>query len=196
MPDKHESVPPGMFEAKYALDDDPWNYESSEYETAKYQATLDALPRSRYANALEIGCSIGVFTAMLAPRCNRLLAIDASRLAIGRARTRCAGLANVELRVGRIPESFPDEAFDLIVLSEVGYYWSLGDLEVVRDQITHRLMPGGHLILVHWTPDIDDAPLDADTVHDLFLSSPGLEGVTGLREETYRLDVLEQSDPL
>ena len=69
------SLPAGYFEALYAAAPDPWDFEGSDYERGKYAATLAALPQPRYARALEVGCSIGVLTALLAPRCDRLLAV-------------------------------------------------------------------------------------------------------------------------
>ena len=48
------------FEGIYADGPDPWGFETSEYERRKYDLTLAALPRRRYARALEPGCSIGV----------------------------------------------------------------------------------------------------------------------------------------
>ncbi len=69
------SLPPRYFDDLYAHDPDPWQFETSAYEAAKYDATLDALPIERFASALEVGCSIGVLTARLAPRCDELLAI-------------------------------------------------------------------------------------------------------------------------
>ena len=37
-------------------------------------------------------------------------------------------LPQVEFRLLRVPEEFPEGQFDLILLSEVGYYWSPEDL--------------------------------------------------------------------
>ena len=66
------SLAPEYFEDVYNANDDPWNFASSEYEAAKYAATLAALPREKYASAFEIGCSIGVLTEKLAARCENL----------------------------------------------------------------------------------------------------------------------------
>ncbi|MDX1541958.1 MAG: SAM-dependent methyltransferase, partial [Geminicoccaceae bacterium] len=71
-----QSLPASYFDEKYAADPDPWAFATSAYEAAKYQATLDALPRARYGSALELGCSIGVLTERLAARCTSLLALD------------------------------------------------------------------------------------------------------------------------
>ena len=59
------------------------------------------LPAGGDRATLEIGCSIGVFTAMLAPRCDSLLAVDFSPTALERARRAAAGQDAVELRQRR-----------------------------------------------------------------------------------------------
>jgi SAM-dependent methyltransferase len=182
------------FEHLYAQQDDPWDYESSPYEQGKYAATLAALPRARYRSALEIGCSIGVLTARLAARCDRLLAVDYAPTALGRARVRCRALPWVQFRRMTLPAEYPAGPFDLTLLSEVGYYWSWPDLHLARARIIDRLAPGGQLLLVHWTPPIDDAPLTGDEVHEEFLHRGGdlLLHLGGQRAETYRLDLFER----
>src|SRR6478609_8966907 len=67
-PPMSTSLPPDYFERVYREADDPWRFASSPYEAAKYAATLAAVPRARYRNAFEIGCSIGVLTERLAGR--------------------------------------------------------------------------------------------------------------------------------
>lgn len=193
MVDRSRSVPASMFEEKYQQSEDPWNFASSDYEQEKYRATLAALPREHYRNALEIGCSIGIFTRMLADRCDRLLAVDVSERAIQRATRHTEDLAHVQIARVQIPTEYPDERFDLIVLSEVGYYWSMADLERARDLMIASLDPGGQIILVHWTKPIDDAPLTGDEVHKSFLGIPTyLKPVVQQRESTYRIDVVEK----
>eukprot|EP01037_Dinobryon_pediforme_P001478 gene1476-1499_t len=56
------------FEKLYAANPDPWNFNTSEYEAAKYAATLEALPRPRFHHGLEVGCSFGVLSRALAQR--------------------------------------------------------------------------------------------------------------------------------
>ena len=191
------TLTPEYFDHVYQANRDPWNFESSPYERAKYAATLAALPRPHYAEAFEIGCSLGVLTEQLARRCGHLLAVDVSEAALAQARTRCADLPQVELKLLRVPEAFPPQQFDLILLSEVGYYWSPQDLGRAADQLIAGLKPGGQLLLVHWTPPVHDYPLTGDDVHQFFLdkTSPAgpLRHLAGQRHETYRLDLLERS---
>jgi predicted TPR repeat methyltransferase len=187
-----ESMHPSYFAQIYQTNPDPWNFETSLYEREKYLASLAALPLERYRRAFEIGGSIGVLTRMLADRCDRLLSIDVSSVAQGRAQIRCADQPQVEFRIMQFPRETPDQTFDLIVLSEVGYYLSERDLLISRDWIVNALRPGGHLLLVHWTPLVQDYPLTGDEVHDLFLAATPapFNSVFSTRETNYRIDVL------
>lgn len=188
------SLDPAYFDRKYEEKLDYWDFETSPYEAAKYAATLAALPSPRYRSAFEIGCSIGVLTALLAPRCGALLSVDVSERALDVARARCASLGHVQIANLRFPEIQPPASarFDLVLVSEVGYYWSAPDLERAQAAIEQRLEPGGHLVLVHFTPFVSDYPLTGDEVHESFLARPGLAPLHGARAERYRLDVLER----
>ncbi len=185
------SLLPEYFDAIYDAHDDPWEFETSAYEAAKYDATLAALPVSRYRAAFEIGCSIGVLTERLAARCDALLAVDVSERALHRARVRCANLPQVRLAQMRVPQEYPEQSFDLTLVSEVGYYWSMADLIAAQRAIVAHLLPGGHLLLVHWTPHVADYPLTGDAVHEAFIAraKPELQLLTGERGERYRLDL-------
>ena len=189
------SLTPGYFDDVYRAHDDPWAFTSSPYEQGKYRDTLAALSQPRYERAFEIGSSIGVLTAQLAPRCGHLLSVDVSDAALAQARQRCAGLPQVELRRLQVPTEFPEGQFDLIMLSEVGYYWSKPDLVRAADQMLAALPSGGQLLLVHWTPVVPDYPQTGDEVHEFFLqkAQPGgpLRHLHGHRADKYRLDLLE-----
>lgn len=189
------SLPPHYFDAIYARDADPWRFETSRYEHAKYTDTLAALPRPQYRHAFEIGCSIGVLTRRLAARCDTLLAVDVAEEALAKARARCRDLEHVTFEKMRVPEAFPNKTFDLVLLSEVGYYWSVEDLHRARRRVVEHLEPGGHLLLVHWTPYVEDYPLTGDAVHEAFLqhAAPALQPVRGHRAERYRLDLFERA---
>ena len=190
------TLPPDYFDNVYRANEDPWQFASSPYEREKYAATLAALPRPRYERAFEIGGSIGVFTAQLAPRCGHLLSVDVSEAALSQARLRCAALPQVEIKKMQIPGEFPDGQFDLILVSEVGYYLSPADLARAADQMLAGLNPGGQLLLVHWTPVVHDYPQTGDEVHEFFLtktqSGGPLRHLLGERHDKYRLDLLEK----
>lgn len=188
------SLSPTYFDEIYAASDDPWNFETSEYEREKYQTTLASLPKERYANALEIGCSIGVLTQKLAARCDKLLSVDVAEKALSTAKKRCENLGNVDFQIMRVPEQFPDENFDLILISEVGYYLSVEDWARTQTLIIQHLKQNGNVILIHWTNFVHDYPQTGDAVHDSFkaLTAKSLSHLSERREENYRLDVFER----
>jgi SAM-dependent methyltransferase len=186
-----KSLAPEYFDDVYNAADDPWNFISSEYEAAKYAATVAALPNKNYHSAFEIGCSIGVLTEMLAALCQSLLAIDVNEKALNQARLRCGNLPNVRFRKMVVPDEFPDDNFDLIIVSEVGYYLSAADWKRAGEQIISRLNWSGVVVLVHWTHFVADYPQTGDAVHDSFaeLSAGKLKHLDSKRTDDYRLDV-------
>jgi predicted TPR repeat methyltransferase len=186
------SLESAYFDNLYAESDDPWSFETSAYEREKYARTIAAMASRSYASAFEIGCSVGVLTDSLARHAKRLLSIDVSARAIERARERNAANANVRFEIRRLPADFPDERFDLIVLSEVAYYWSDADLALARDGIAEHLEACGDLLLVHFLPKVEDYVRDGDAVHAVFLDDPRFERVRGERAERYRIDVLRR----
>ncbi|WP_116109109.1 PIG-L family deacetylase [Lewinella sp. IMCC34191] len=190
-PDKrYRSLGSDYFDDVYRDRADPWNFETSDYEKAKYAATLEALPKRMFSRALEIGCSIGVLTNMLAEHCTHLLGVDPVAKALDVARSRLQGKDGVTFRQISIPDSFPEGKFDLILISEVGYYWSRGDLEKAIGHCRDALEVGGILLLVHYTPYVPDYPLTGDEVHDLFSQRlSGFDRLSQHRADRYRLDV-------
>ncbi len=187
-----ESLPPDYFDDVYARHDDPWDFETSEYEMYKYAETLRTLPRPHYARVLEIGCSIGVLSCQLAERCGALLAVDVADAALQRARARCGTRPNVWFEKMNVPDQFPDGLFDLIVVSEVAYYWSRDDLKRAMELIAEHQSAGAELLLVHWTPVVPDYPQTGDAVHDAWLKRPEWKHRTGERREKYRIDLLQR----
>lgn len=186
------SLPASYFDDLYARDRDPWRFETSDYERAKYADTVAALERPPYRRGLEVGCSIGVLTAMLAERVDHLVAIDVAQAALDCARQRLDAAQNVELRRAAFPDEAPEGPFDLIVLSEVLYYLSADDLRRAADVTLRRLAPGGEVLLVHWLGETPDYPLTGDEAADGFLAAVGgrLTTVRRSRRERYRLELL------
>ena len=128
------------FDRRYREDPDPWGYRTSPYERAKYAATLDACGPGPFVSALELGGSIGVFSALLAPRCRSLTTIDYSPTAVSAAEAELARYPHARAILGRIPDDLPPATFDLIVASEVLYY--LDGRSVHRHACRDRAAPG------------------------------------------------------
>ena len=194
MPER-SSLDRAYFESLYAQKADPWDFRTSPYEQRKYVATLDALSRPRYDRALEIGCSIGVLTRLLAVRCNRLLSVDTSARALAQAERDCADLDQVTFRLASLPDDFPDGTFDLIMLSEVLYYMSRTDLRRVATQCAKALTADGEILLCHWLGETN-YPLTGDEAAEEFISAmaPRVRTLGQWRESEYRLDLLARTD--
>ena len=194
MNEENKTLTPEYFEKVYAANDDPWDFQTSKYEAAKYEATLAALPRENYENAFEIGCSIGVLTEQIAAKCVKILAIDVSEKAIEQAKIRCRNLPNIRFKIMRFPEEVPGGKFDLIIISEVGYYLSPPDWEKAMTKIYSQLTENGQVALVHWTPFVHDYPQTGDEVHDSFaeFAENKLRKLSEKKADKYRLDVWEK----
>ncbi len=153
------------FEDKYSADRDPWGFASDDYEQRKYATSVAALPSARYLRCFEPGCSIGALTDRLARIADEVVAWDASPTAVATARHRLADVANVDIECAAIPERWPGGRFDLIVFSEIGYYWDEAELAAIIERMKSSLDPGGHLLAVHWLGDSPDHILHGTTVH-------------------------------
>lgn len=153
------------FEELYRADPDPWDMAGSDYERAKYAATLAALGDRPVGRALEIGCSIGVLSGMLAARCDRLLAVDSAPRAVAQARERLAGRDNVTVERRRAPDEMPVGPFDLIVCSEVLYYGDEGLLDATWRGVMEAVADGGTVLAVHWRGPVRHYPLSGADVH-------------------------------
>lgn len=181
------------FEELYAHSDDPWNFETSEYERKKYERTLEALGGRRFRRALEAGASIGVFTAMLADRCDQLLAVDVSERAVAEARKRLSGREHVRVERRTLPEEMPHGPFDLIVASEVLYYFTKEEMLATLEAFERELAPGGTLLAVHWRRETRTYPLQGDEVHELLREHTRLHNNKTIVEQDYRLDLFEDT---
>ncbi|AWM92057.1 SAM-dependent methyltransferase [Pseudomonas sp. 31-12] len=161
------SVEDRYFDGLFAGNDDPWSFRQRWYEQRKRAITLAALPRPHYRAIFEPGCANGELSFELASRCDRLLCCDTAPAAVTLARTRLGPFDHAEVRHLRLPADWPDEKFDLIVLSEIGYYLDADDLKRLIEQAAESLTADGQLLACHWRPPIDDCPLNARQVHDL-----------------------------
>jgi SAM-dependent methyltransferase len=176
------------FERKYESDPDPWGYRTSAYERDKYAATLAALPAGALGRTLEVGCSIGVFTELLAPRCERLVAIDFSRLALASARERLSGVESVELVRVTFPDEVPAGRWQTIVCSEVLYYLDRPALLGAVAWLGTQVEEGASVLAVSWRGAGAGEPMRGDDAHDLLLERLGGFHALDGRTADYRLD--------
>ena len=183
------SLEPGYFDGLYAANPDPWRMETSPYEAAKYRATLAALPRPRYAHAVEIGCAVGVLTERLAARCEDLLGLDVAKAALDRAAARCWGLP-VRFELSELPDRAPAGRFDLIMLSEVIYYFDAAGVVQLAERVAEMAAPDADIMLVHWLGETPDYPLSGDEAVAAFEAAGSWQVMRRERTAQYRLDLL------
>jgi len=149
------------FDAHYARKPEGWDFDGSWYEQRKRAVTLAALPRARYRSALELGCATGVLTAALTERADTVTGTDLAEAAIEQARRRAP---SARFERAAFPGEWPAGRWDLVVLSEVGYYLSPDDLDRTVDRVLDSLDDDGVLVTCHWRHPDDEAVTDGDTV--------------------------------
>lgn len=193
-----DSLPASYFEQMYAEAADPWSLATRWYEQRKYAVTLAALPRRRYRRAFEPGCSVGVLTSLLASRCDALLATDVAPAALQATRMRLATTdveCMVELEQWALGSPWPQRRFDLVVLSEVGYYLDAPTLRSSLDAAAAALEPGGTLLCAHWRHPVADYPQTGDAVHEAVRATSGLAALGTWSDEDFLLDVFSRVPP-
>jgi LmbE family N-acetylglucosaminyl deacetylase/SAM-dependent methyltransferase len=181
------------FDRLYERSADPWRLSTRWYENRKRAISIASLPRQRYASTLEIGCSVGEFTVILAARSDSLLALDISQVAVDAASARAQDLPQVRVEHRDATHDFPDGRFDLIVLSEVGYYWDLQTMQSMVTRLVTHLADDGTVLACHWRHPVADYPLGGDQVHDIIRAGSGLHSTVAHREEDFVLEVFSRS---
>lgn len=172
---------------------DPWNYRTSPYEIRKRAVTLACLPQWRYGSAFEPGCANGVLSEQLLTRCDQLLCADASTAALGRAAEQVGMRPGLTWRQMSVPEEWPTERFDLIVLSELLYYLDTPACHAVAQRCVASLRPGGTLLACHWRQSADDFLSTGEISHavlqEVFDASGNMGHVRMHREKDFLIDV-------
>lgn len=184
-----DTDPSARFDALFTANQDPWHFKDRWYESRKRAMTLACLPRARYASGFEPGCANGELSAALASRCDRLLISDGSAVAVAIARRRVADLPQVSAVQAWVPDDWPQQRFELIVVSELGYYLGPEALEELVARTARSLLPGGDLVACHWRHPIQGCGLDGDGVHAAISRGIALPRVWSLADPDFRLEV-------
>ncbi len=182
----------------YADAADPFGFDREPGERTKYELTLGLLPDDHYARALEIGSGEGSFTELLVDRCDAVVGVELSEIAVARACERLAGRPEVTFERRAIPFDLPEGTFDLVVASDVLYYMEPEVFDRGLPRIADLLRPDGVLVIVHFCGDFG-APLSGDEVHDRVARTAPTLGLErrpdvefpyrGPRDGGYRADV-------
>ncbi|HEN8710839.1 TPA: methyltransferase domain-containing protein [Pseudomonas putida] len=182
------SIDAQYFADLYANNDDPWAFRTRWYERRKRDLLMASLPRQCYQRVFEPACANGELSASLAERCAELLCQDLDPTAVALARQRLAGLPNASVVTGRLPADWPGGSFDLIVLSEVGYYLNATDWLQVIEQSVASLTYDGGLLACHWRHPIAGCPQDGREVHQLLAKHVPLYPVFRHEEADFLLE--------
>ncbi len=166
------------FDALYRSDPDPFSVGSSWYERRKIAVVLACLARREYALAWDAAAGTGHLALELSDRCRRVVATDASSVAVaalsevaleaGSEETvddspegACApGFRRLTVRQSALP-ALPAEAraADLIIASEVLYYLP-HPARAAAVEMLARL--DAEIVTVHWRHHPEDAYLSGE----------------------------------
>lgn len=132
--------------------EDPWNYATASYQRDRIRLEMEMLDSvrgdGRFGKALEVGCAEGIFTEELVSRCENLLAVDISSVALARAQHRLQGkegvrFAHWDLRIDPMPDTY-----DLIVvIHALEYIRNPFYIRRAREKLVNSLRPGGFLLI-------------------------------------------------
>ncbi|HEX3837705.1 MAG TPA: SAM-dependent methyltransferase [Steroidobacteraceae bacterium] len=176
------------FEARYRSGRDPWSYEDSAYELNRHRAIITALRMAAYGTVYEPGCSVGVLTQQLGGMAKRVIACDFAPSAVEQAKLHCVDQPNVEVVCADLRTFVPDVPLDLIVFSEIGYFFSAEELARIAASLAARLVADGEFMAGHWLGESPNHLLHGDRVHDILRHSLGLCPFRSERHSGFRLD--------
>jgi SAM-dependent methyltransferase len=183
------AVERAAFEKMFEASDDPWAFRTRWYEQRKRQLTLASLPAQRFARGYEPGCANGELSAALATRCDRLLVSDAAAGAVALARRRLASLPHVEVTHAAAPAEWPEGRFDLVVLSELGYYLPEALLQRLACNARRSLTDSGVFLACHWRAPIVGCELSGDEVHRVLDAALAMHRLAHHTEADFVMDV-------
>ena len=138
------------FEHKYRKYGDYFGYHVSKYALYEYELTLRTLLSYRNGadNALEIGCSVGVFTRMIAPEFTSVTAVDIAEEALNRAAAFVGDAGVVNYVRSDLVSLELDRTFDVIICAEVLIYVPELQADRVCKVLERHLSPKGVIIEV------------------------------------------------
>jgi SAM-dependent methyltransferase len=177
------------FDTMFQGNDDPWSFQSRWYEERKRALTLSSLPLKRYKRAYEPGCANGELSAGLASLCDELTCTDGSSRAVELAQKRLAGQSNATVAKAWVPDEWPDGSFDLIVISELGYFLTPEMLSKLASKVNGSLATGGTIVACHWRRAIEGCDLDGNEVHERLGNSLTQPHAARWVDEDFLLDV-------
>ena len=146
---------PSYFE-RFFVAPDPWECDTDEGREnyIVVESVLERVRQGKFRHALEVGCAEGVFTEMLAQRCESLVAVDFAPTALQRARQRLPH-GHIRFDLFDLRQDPISGTFDLIAAMDVlDYIFRPTVLRKIRDKLVAALKPGGYLLFVSPRQDV------------------------------------------
>jgi len=144
---------------------------------------------------IELGCGEGFLSAMLLENgVAEMLGIDLEPAIVERAVATHGALPGARFRQGRMPEDFPAEPFDLLVLSEMLYFLREREIAALAERASAGARSGALCLLVNYLGPTE-TPLGGNDAADILRASLGdrWEPVRQERRpEGFRLDLLRR----
>jgi ubiquinone/menaquinone biosynthesis C-methylase UbiE len=130
-----------------------WNYGNG-FEQRKFKAILSMIPDKNYDDVLDIGCSTGILTQKLYNlKIKNLTGIDISETAINKA----SDFKPIKFEIGSLPSlKYNDDSFDLVVCSDVLWYFDKVNIEKSLIEIKRILKEDGYILIVIATEPVND----------------------------------------
>jgi len=178
-----------VFDCLFEKSEDPWGFRTRWYEARKRSISLASLPDAQYQNAYEPGCANGELAAALAPRCAKLRVSDGAQAAVDLSRQRLAQFPQVQVFQEWLPDDWPGQTFDLIVLSELGFYLNKTAVATIAASAKASLQAAGTLLACHWRHPVEGFELHGDAVHAILDQQLGLARLVHHEERDFVLDV-------
>ena len=147
-----KSVNEEAIDDEFRRQEDPFHYASNGIDRVRFRRQIGMIDSVRmggcFERALEIGCAEGMFTEMIAERCQYLLAVDISQTALARARQRLNWGPGVFFKQWDLVRDSIPGTFDLIIAAGVlEYQLRLKVFKIIRAKLVAALRPGGHLLV-------------------------------------------------
>jgi len=133
---------------------DAWGYEQRKFECRRFDLILKLASMVSARRALEVGCAEGHLTQRLSPLVDELVACDIVEEAVRRTEVNCSGLRNISFLSADVRKHWPAGMFDLLVYSDVLYYFTRKEVRRVIRASARHLCPGGYLLFANeWRTD-------------------------------------------
>ena len=106
-----------------------------------------------------------------------------------------SSLPNVLVTCEAVPVFWPQDSFDLIVISELGYYLDADALDDMAAKAWRSLDIDGTIVACHWRHSIPEGSLTGDAVHARLRSERGVVSAGHYEDADTLIDAWRRKSP-